>query len=177
MAYQQRFLPCHPSAKGLSYITLSNVVNPVTLSASQGFLPHADPSEVDDDCVAYLFSLNVLEHIEDDTGALADLYRVLEPCGRLFIYVPAFNLLYTSMDSPVGHYRRYRMADLAKFLEQNGFSVDKKAYTDALGFFATLACKLVDNRQPAPLNRRLVRLYDRYLFPSVRFCLYRLQKY
>lgn len=135
------------------------------LLASQGLLPHADLSEVDDACVEYLFTLNVLEHIEDDAGALADLYRVIEPGGRLFIYVPAFNLLYTSMDSHVGHHRRYRMAELAKLLEQTGFSVDKKAYTDALGFFATLAYKLVDNRQPAPLNRRLLRFYDRYLFP------------
>lgn len=138
------------------------------LLASQGLLTHADLSELDDACVAYLFTLNVLEHIEDDSGALADLYRVIEPGGRLFIYVPAFNVLYTSMDSHVGHHRRYRMADLATLLEQAGFLVEKKAYTDALGFFATLAYKFVDDRKPAPLNRRLVRFYDRFLFPLSR---------
>lgn len=138
------------------------------LLASEGFLPHADLSDVDDACVAYLFTLNVLEHIEDDIGALSEMYRVLEPGGRVFVYVPAFNLLYSSMDSHVGHHRRYRMASLAELMERVGFTIEAKAYTDALGFFATLAYKLVNNREPAPLNRRMVRLYDRYLFPLSR---------
>jgi SAM-dependent methyltransferase len=138
------------------------------LLASKGFLPHADLSELDDACIDYLFSLNVLEHIEDDRGTLADLYRVLEPGGRLFIYVPAFNALYTSMDSHVGHHRRYRLSEMAKLLKQAGFSVEKIAYTDALGFFATLAFKLFDTPEPAPLNRKVVRMYDRYLFPLSR---------
>ena len=138
------------------------------LLANEGFLPHADLSDVDDASIAYLFTLNVLEHIEDDIGALAELYRVLEPGGRLFIYVPAFKLLYSSMDLHVGHHRRYRMAELQKLLQRTGFSIEEKAYTDALGFFATLAYKLVNNREPAALNRRLVRFYDRYLFPLSR---------
>jgi len=138
------------------------------LLARKGFLCHADLCDVDDACVAYLFTLNVLEHIENDIETLAELYRVLEPGGRLFIYVPAFNLLYSSMDSHVGHLRRYRMAELQEILVRTGFLIEKKAYTDALGFFATLAYKFVDNQQPAPLNRHLVRLYDRYVFPLSR---------
>ncbi len=138
------------------------------LLSSKGYVSHADLSEVDDACVGYVFTLNVLEHIEDDAGTLENLYRVLEPGGRLLIYVPAFNILYTSMDTHVGHQRRYRMADLAKLLQQTGFSVEKKAYTDALGFFGTLAYKLVDNRESAPLNLRLLRFYDRYVFPISR---------
>jgi hypothetical protein len=84
------------------------------------------------------------------------------------IYVPAFQLLYTSMDAEVGHHRRYRMAGLTAKLVRAGFLIEKKAYADALGFFATLAYKLFDSREPAPINRRLVRLYDRYLFPLSR---------
>ncbi len=138
------------------------------LLARKGFLCHADLSDVDDACVAYLFTLNVLEHIEDDIETLAQLYRVLEPGGRLFIYVPAFKLLYSSMDIHVGHLRRYRMAELQKIISRTGFLIEKKAYTDALGFFATLAYRFVSNPKPAPLNRRLVRLYDRYVFPLSR---------
>jgi len=110
----------------------------------------------------------VLEHIEDDAAALADLYRLLAPGGRLFVYVPAFAALFTSMDSHVGHHRRYRLTGLVKLVEDAGFVVDKSAYTDALGFFATLAFKLFDKREPAPLNPKLVRLYDRVFFPLSR---------
>ncbi len=136
--------------------------------SDQGYQVHADLSDVDDAAVQYVFSLNVLEHIENDAAALANLHRVLEPGGRLFLYLPAFNLLFTSMDAHVGHHRRYRLSGIKKLLLQAGFEVEKKAYADALGFFATLAFKLVGSSEPAPLNPRIVRLYDRYCFPLSR---------
>ena len=116
----------------------------------------------------YVFSLNVLEHIEDDAAALGDLFRVLRPGGRLFVYVPAFNSLFTSMDAHVGHHRRYRLRELVHMIRGAGFLVEKSAYTDALGFFATLAYKLFDKPEPAPLNPKLVRFYDRLIFPLSR---------
>ena len=136
--------------------------------ADRGFQVHADLSGVDDAAVQYVFSLNVLEHIEDDAAALANLFRVLEPGGRLFLYLPAFNLLFTSMDTHVGHHRRYRLSGIERLLLQAGFEIEKKAYADALGFFATLAFRLFDGSEPAPLKPGTVRLYDRYCFPLSR---------
>ncbi len=133
-----------------------------------GFNAYSDVSELRQGIIPYVFTLNVLEHIEDDAAALADLYRLLAPGGRLFVYVPAFTALFTSMDSHVGHHRRYRLRGLVKLVEDAGFIVEKSAYTDALGFFATLAFKLFDNREPAQLNPKLVRLYDRVFFPLSR---------
>ena len=136
--------------------------------SEQGYRAHADLSDVGDGAIQYVFSLNVLEHIEDDAAALANLHRILEPGGRLFLYLPAFDLLFTSMDAHVGHHRRYRLSGIEKLLLQAGFEVEKKAYADALGFIATLAFKLFDGAEPAPLNPRIVRLYDRYCFPLSR---------
>ena len=136
--------------------------------SSKGFQAHANLGELADASVQYVFTLNVLEHIEDDVEILKELHRVLMPGGRLLVYVPAFNLLYSSMDAHVGHHRRYRLAALNQLIVQAGFTTHKKAYTDALGFFATLAYKMVDGSEPAPLNRRTVRFYDRYLFPLSR---------
>ncbi len=136
--------------------------------AREGYEPYEDLNCVDDAIVDYVFTLNVLEHIEDDAAALAEIYRVLRPGGRLLIYVPAFMLLYSSMDAHVGHHRRYRMKGLNNLVVQAGFLVEKLAYTDALGFFATLAYKLVDGPKPAPLNPRTIGFYDRYLFPLSR---------
>src|SRR6185436_20936115 len=56
---------------------------------------------LEDGSVDYLYTLNVLEHIEDDVAALQQLHRKLKPGGRVLIYVPAFQVLYSSMDRKV----------------------------------------------------------------------------
>ena len=136
--------------------------------AARGFPVHASLESIEENSIDYAFSLNVLEHIEDDAAALQALHARLRPGGCLFIYVPAFMSLYTSMDSHVGHCRRYRLGELKKRLTDAGFSIASSGYADALGFFATLFLKLFDGDEPAPLNPRLVRWYDRIVFPVSR---------
>ncbi len=135
---------------------------------AKGFNAYENVAQLQQGAIPFVFTLNVLEHIEDDAAALGDLYRLLAPGGRLFVYVPAFPALFTSMDSHVGHHRRYRLRGLVERVEEAGFVVEKSAYTDALGFFATLAFKLFDNPEPDPLNAKLVRFYDRVLCPLSR---------
>ena len=134
----------------------------------RGFNAYSDAAELAPGSIPYVFTLNVLEHIEDDAAAVEDLFGLLKPGGRLFVYVPAFSILFTSMDSHVGHHRRYRLRELVRLIEGAGFVVEKSAYTDALGFFATLLFKLFDKPEPAPLNPKLVRFYDRLIFPLSR---------
>src|SRR5579862_4313982 len=50
----------------------------------------------------YIYILNVLEHVEDDFGLLRQLRDRLQPGGRLLIYVPAFEELYSTFDKAVG---------------------------------------------------------------------------
>jgi len=115
----------------------------------------------------YVYSLNVLEHIEDDELALRQIYQKLRPGGRLLVYVPAFQLLYSSMDRKVGHFRRYRKGDLAGRLARAGFKVSEARYCDSLGFFASLVFKLVGD-ESGSLNVRALVAYDRFLFPMSR---------
>ena len=135
--------------------------NKLTVGAS------ADVIEVASDSVDLVYSFNVLEHIDDDAAALAQLHRVLRPGGRLLLYVPAFLLLYSEMDRRIGHLRRYRKGLLTVLVEQSGFRVDDARYADSLGFFAALAYKAFGPRD-GTLNPRGVRLYDRYVFPLSR---------
>jgi SAM-dependent methyltransferase len=136
--------------------------------SAKGYIAHDNISEIEDASIDYVFTLNVLEHIEDDAAALSQLYRVIKPGGRLLIYVPAFMVLYASMDAHVGHHRRYRLAPLRNLVREAGFEIEKSAYSDALGFFATLALKCFESSDPAPLNPKMVGFYDRYFFPLSR---------
>lgn len=129
-----------------------------------GFSTFGDLNEVPDNSFEFVFALNVLEHIEDDGAALRQLRAKLRETGRLLIYVPAFKLLWTSLDEKVKHYRRYRRKDLERLTRSAGFSVQKSCYVDSLGFFAALAFKLIRSKKGDP-SARSIRLYDRYIVP------------
>ena len=108
-----------------------------------------------------------MEHIPDDTASLRAMHRVLAPGGRAYIYVPAFNVLYSSMDAKVGHHRRYRLGELVAKMTDAGFGVDHARYVDSLGFPATLLYKAVGSRN-GDIETRSVSLYDRVAFPLSR---------
>src|SRR3990172_247858 len=55
--------------------------------------------------------VDVLEHLDDDGAALADIYRVLKPGGRLVATVPAFQSLWSRRDVQLHHKRRYRLGE------------------------------------------------------------------
>jgi len=135
--------------------------------AAAGLGVYALTEEVPPASLDYIYSLNVLEHIEDDLGALRELRSRLKPGGRLMLYVPAFQSLYSSMDRLVGHFRRYRRHQLLALLRRAGFEIDGARYCDSLGFFATLAFKAIGN-DSGRLNERVVIFYDKFLFPLSR---------
>jgi SAM-dependent methyltransferase len=65
---------------------------------------------------------DVLEHIEDDAGFLAEVHRCLEPGGRLYLTVPAFSWLWSHDDVVAGHFRRYTLGSVAARMEAAGFA-------------------------------------------------------
>jgi SAM-dependent methyltransferase len=66
--------------------------------------------------------LNVIEHVEDDVGALANLRRVLAPGGRAIVLVPRGPELFGTLDEVLGHKRRYTEASLRKLAQDAGFA-------------------------------------------------------
>src|SRR6478735_1189251 len=80
--------------------------------------------------------VNVLEHIEDDVDALRDIGARLRPGGRIAIYVPAFEGLYSDFDRRVGHRRRYRRSHLAEVVDRAGLRVVEARYVNSLGAIA-----------------------------------------
>jgi len=123
-----------------------------------------DLEHLQDASVDCLYSLNVLEHIDNDEAVLRAWARKLKPGGQVFVYVPAFQMLYTSMDRKVGHVRRYTRGELRAKLERAGLRVTRSRYADSIGFAATLVYKLSDRGQ-GDINPRMLKLYDRAVFP------------
>ena len=80
-----------------------------------------------------IIALNVVEHIEDDVGALATMREILIPGGRIVILVPALQAIYGEMDRALGHYRRYGKGSLARIFRAAGFRVEQMLWFNRVG--------------------------------------------
>ena len=63
---------------------------------------------------------DVLEHIDDDRGALRMVERLLRPGGQLLLAVPSNPREWRWDDDFYGHFRRYTVADMTEKLTQAG---------------------------------------------------------
>jgi len=115
-----------------------------------------------------IYSVNVLEHIEGDKDVIQRLATFLAPGGVIRIFVPARPELFTEMDRKLGHVRRYTRQGLISLCRLAGLDVHYCRYFDSLGYFSTLAYKLIDNS--GDLNPGSLRFYDRAVFPVSRAC-------
>ncbi|GAB2745490.1 class I SAM-dependent methyltransferase [Salinifilum aidingensis] len=108
-------------------------------------------------------AINVLEHIEDDVAALHSLARLVRPGGTVLLWVPGYEQLYGEFDRLVGHVRRYTPRSLHAVVERAGLGV---RLAKPVNFFGALAWWAAVRRggTNAP-NRRLVRVYDRFVVP------------
>ena len=68
--------------------------------------------------------LNVLEHVRDPEQSLRNMFAALEPNGRLVLYVPQGQGLYSSLDDALAHRCRYDPAMLRGELERTGFTLE-----------------------------------------------------
>jgi SAM-dependent methyltransferase len=137
------------------------------LLSSREFQTFGSADAIGTEAYDYIYSLNVFEHIEDDAAAARQVYRILKPGGALYLYVPAFTLLFGRMDRKVGHFRRYRRHHLRTLVGGAGLVPERCAYVDSIGFLATLAYNLKSG-DDGTLNAATIRLYDRILFPASR---------
>lgn len=123
-----------------------------------------DLKSLDEECYDVIYTLNVLEHIEDDVNTLKIANEKLKNEAVLLIYVPAFMTLFTSMDKKVGHFRRYTGSELRGKLIEAGFVVESVRYVDCLGYLAALLFKYVGN-ESGDINKSALIIYDKLIFP------------
>ena len=70
-------------------------------------------------------AFDVLEHIDEDYRAAAEMTRVLQPGGTALIAVPCDMALWSAHDDAVGHVRRYSRPGLTSVIEKAGLTIER----------------------------------------------------
>lgn len=114
-----------------------------------------------------ILCINVLEHIEDDMKALNNFFKILEPSGRLILFVPAFPKAYGTIDRLDGHFRRYSKKDLTDKLERAEFKIKKMQYFNSVGLVGWfLVNRIFKSKGNSGWS---VKFYDRFIVPILAF--------
>ncbi len=115
--------------------------------------------------------VNVLEHVEDEGAALANIRNALLPGGRAVVLVPQHPRLFSALDRALGHRERYTSEGLRRSLAAAGLTVEhifdfNRVSVPAWWFtgkvlrrkvFSRLQLKIFDTG--LPVIRRLDRLF------------------
>jgi len=129
-----------------------------------GFIDKLLPSKADG-----IVSVNVLEHIEDDSTAVRNLVEALKPGGVLMISVPALMGLYNDLDRLAGHYRRYCRKDFERILSGLPVKVEKLCYFNPIGGLGWWINRFRrhESLNSDEVNGQIV-LFEKYILPFSR---------
>lgn len=117
--------------EGRGFDVVSSDVSPVAVDVLRnrvrGGVLRADMTDLPfPDCsFDALVAGEVIEHIEDDRGALSEAARVLRPGGILALSVPAHPEWFGASDSWAGHARRYTRRRLEQAIGDAGLALER----------------------------------------------------
>jgi ubiquinone/menaquinone biosynthesis C-methylase UbiE len=125
-------------------------------------------------------SLDTLEHIENDTAALAEILRVLKPGGHGLFTVPAHPWMFSAHDRALHHVRRYRRAEFEGKVKAAGFEIRKLRYINCTLFPLIALARLIsrddgksrsdtEHVPAAPINWLLYQAFawERWVLPAL----------
>jgi SAM-dependent methyltransferase len=96
---------------------------------------------------------DVLEHVADDAGALAELRRVAAPGARLVITVPAYRWLWSPHDDSHHHLRRYTARELRARVRAAGWRPLVETYFNSLLLAPIAATRLLTRSDGSDYER------------------------
>lgn len=100
-----------------------------------------------DQAFGLIFATDIIEHVDDDISAMAEIFRVLSPGGTVIMTVPAFQSLWGLQDEVSHHKRRYRLEGIFALARRAGFMVEENYYFNYLLFI------------PIWLARQVIRIF------------------
>lgn len=84
----------------------------------------------DDEVADSILSIHALEFSRDPDDAIAEIWRILKPQGRLLIVVSNRSGLWARRDTtPFGHGRPYSSTQLVKLLKDHNFVIEQARHT------------------------------------------------
>jgi glycosyltransferase involved in cell wall biosynthesis/phospholipid N-methyltransferase len=111
-------------------------VNPLYLDALRALLvdrPYLDVTRTDVTLASTfprlsngfdtVICMNVIEHVDDDVGALRNIREVLAPNGSAIVLVPQGPEIMGTLDEVLGHKRRYTRQSLEQLAARSGFRI------------------------------------------------------
>ena len=87
-------------------------------------------------------ALDVIEHIDDDVGAIAAIATRLKPGGKFIMTVPAHPWMWSAHDTVNHHKRRYSKRGLRQLIEGSPLRLQKIGYFNSLLFPLAIADRI-----------------------------------
>lgn len=113
-----------------------------------------------------LFSLNVIEHIENDHLAIQNAHYLMKKGGNLVILVPAYPSLYNHFDRSLGHFRRYTRKSLKTIMKEQKLKIIHSQYFNLAGILGWFVSGKLQKNKTIP--GRQMDLYNQ-LVPAFKF--------
>jgi SAM-dependent methyltransferase len=155
-------------------------IDPQNVASARRRFPQADfrvsdicakqfQSEFPQGSVDTIVCCNVIEHIENDRLAVANLANVLSTGGHLLLLVPALRQLYGDMDRLAGHHRRYDQSMMRRTLDGLPLEIRELRFFNPVGGVAWwintfFRHKSLDSHA---INAQ-IRIFDRLVVPVSR---------
>ncbi len=109
----------------------------------------------DDATFELAVSLDVIEHLQDDVGALHELRRVTKPGGALLVTVPAYQWLWSGHDEINHHHRRYNSRTLLAAARSAGWQPQSSTHFNSLLLPAAIALRALERFKPSATKSSL----------------------
>ncbi len=121
---------------------------------------------VEQDEIDTVICLNVLEHIENDIIAVENMFEILKPTGHLIVFVPAFQILFSSMDEFAGHYRRYTFTTFNNLIKNLKMEILLMEYFNPIGGIGWYLNKFIKHKElDSKFINKQIKIFDKYITP------------
>jgi ubiquinone/menaquinone biosynthesis C-methylase UbiE len=111
-------------------------------------LPYADNS------FDLVCAFDVIEHVEDDVLAIAEMKRVCNTGGSIVVTVPAFMSLWSQHDVVNHHFRRYTKKNLSSLFHANKIAPEFATYFNTILFIPIYLFRQISKTIPSKWIRK-----------------------